>query len=81
MGWTNVHPDFQNSSKNYFTKFCILIIRFIISEFYMAWRKNFTEIFTYWRGEVCPPIVQTVSLMSRLIKITFSLLSRLKNDT
>ena len=19
MGWTNVHPDFQNSSKNYFT--------------------------------------------------------------
>ena len=47
----------------------------------MAWRKNFTEIFTYWRGEVWPPIVQTVSLMSRLIKITFYLIPRLKNDT
>ena len=25
-------------------------IRVIISEFYMAWRNNFTKIFTYRRG-------------------------------
>ena len=28
----------------------------LFSKFYMAWRKNFTKIFTYWRGDVCPPM-------------------------
>ena len=30
----------------------------IISEFYMAWRKKFTKILTYRRGDVCPPMAR-----------------------
>ena len=45
-----------------------VFIQVIIIEFYMAW-KNFSKIFTYWRGDVCPPHVQTVStsLLFRLV--------------
>ena len=32
-----------------------VVIRVIISEFYMTWRKNFIKILTYRRGDVCSP--------------------------
>ena len=28
----------------------------------MAWRKNFTEIFTYLRGDLCPPCPNGVDI-------------------
>ena len=55
-------PDQLFSTRKYFTILFKILdflrsldrfkvhIRAIISEFYMAWRNNFTKIFTYGRG-------------------------------
>ena len=47
----------------------------IIYEFYKAWRKNFTKIFSYRRVDVCPPngdvdigYIQTGSLQRPVAK-------------
>ena len=46
-----------------------VLIRLIKSEFYMAWRKNFTKLFTYLRGTFVPNVqTMSTSLMSRLVK-------------